>query len=622
MKRALTAVLALVLLLGLCLPAGAADGGAEAEVLDRVVQAIRDWKTEVDLSGFSLSSREAMDILQQLYDEPDLFYFSSFTVWSTNGKVTKAELKYREEFSPADTAVYEEAVRKALPSVLPGMSDLQKALVLHDYLCVHTAYDLDHYAAGNVPGASYTAYGALVQGLAVCQGYSMAYAALLRRCGVSAEYVSSARMGHGWVLVQLDGSWYHVDVTWDDPVQDLPGRAMHGYFLLSDGAVADGEHRHRGWESARTCTDTRYDAGMFWQTQDQPICFTDADTCWLLQAEGSGRDLRISLMRRDWKTGQASSVYTFRDYWRVWGGGGAWWTSAYAGLGLWDGRLFFNDSLHIYAYDPADGTCETVFTYEGGEGYVYGLSAADEGIRWVLNKDPNREGETRMLVLDRKHAQAQEPLPPAEEPPEEEPLPPEEPPEEENAPREENVPEEIADGPFADVWEKDYFCAAVRWALEKNITKGVSETRFAPRDTCTRAQVVTFLYRAMGEPEPGSGENPFGDVAETAYYRNAVLWAVEKGITLGTGTDPETGKPLFSPDTKCSYAHILTFLWRALTGKLDSGYGTWYSEPLDWAKYRGLLPDTLPGTDPDRAAENCPRCDAVTYLWRALKDAA
>ena len=123
----------------------------------------------------------------------------------------------------------------------------------------------------------------------------------------------------------------------------------------------------------------------------------------------------------------------------------------------------------------------------------------------------------------------------------------------------------------------------------------------------------------MGEPAPGEENNPFGDVAETAYYRNAVLWAVEKGITNGTGTDPETGRAVFSPDAKCTYAHILTFLWRAVTGKQDSGYGEWYDEPLDWARFQGLLPDTLPGTDPDGVKENCPRCDAVTYLWRVRK---
>lgn len=588
MKRALTLTLALILILGFQIPAGAAGSSAGGEALERAVLAVRDWQAEVDLSDLGLTSEEAMEALRGIYAEPELFYFQSFTLWSSNGKARRAELKYREEFTRGDVAVFDAAVREALTCVLPGMTDLQKALVLHDRLALRTAYDETAYRSGDTSSVSYTAYGALVLGKAVCQGYSMAYRVLLERCGISTEYAASDGMGHGWTLVQLGQNWYHVDVTWDDPTPDRPGRVTHDYFLLSDKAVGDSEHRHGGWKTEHACIDTSYDAGMCWQTREQPLWFTDANTCWLLQVTGEGREQRIDLVRRDWSAGRSVIVHTFLDYWKVWGSGNAYWTEAYTGLVLRNGRLFFNDTRHIYAYDPADGTVDTVFTCEGTEGYIYGLCPTDEGILWILNTDPNREGAPRLFI-----------------------------------PAEKSAPAGAGTaGPFADVDPAVYYADAVLWALERSITKGVSESRFAPLDTCTRAQVVTFLYRAMGEPAPTEGNNPFGDVAETAYYRNAVLWAVEKGITNGTGTDPATGKSLFSPEAKCTYAHILTFLWRALTGKAASGYGEWYSEPLDWARFRGILPDTAPGADPDRVKEECPRCDVVTYLWRALKDAA
>ena len=587
MKRGLTLILALALILGLWIPAAAAGSAAGAEALDRAVRAVRDWEAEVDLSDLDLSKEEAMEALKGIREDPELFYFQNFTLWSTDEKALRAELKYREEFTREDTAVFDAAVREALTCVLPGMTDLEKALVLHDYLALQTAYDEEAYRSGNISSASYTAYGALVLGKAVCQGYSMAYRVLLERCGISTEYAASDRMGHGWTLVQLGENWYHVDVTWDDPVPDRPGRVGHTYFLLSDQAIGDREHRHVDWETMYACTDTSYDSGMYWQNREQPLWFTDADTCWMLQVSGKGREQRIDLLRRDRSTGQTVIAHTFLDYWKVWGSGSSYWTEAYSGLALWKGRLYFNDTRHIYAYDPEDGTVETVFTYEGGEGDIYGLCPAEEGLLWVLNTDPRLEGVPHLFTPAGTSAPA----------------------------------EGGSEGPFADVAPEAYYADAVLWALEKNVTRGVSETRFAPQDTCTRAQVVTFLYRAMGEPAPGEENNPFGDVAETAYYRNAVLWAVEKGITNDTGTDPETGRAVFSPDAKCTYAHILTFLWRAVTGKQDSGYGEWYDEPLDWARFQGLLPDTLPGTDPDRVKENCPRCDAVTYLWRALKDA-
>ena len=110
--------------------------------------------------------------------------------------------------------------------------------------------------------------------------------------------------------------------------------------------------------------------------------------------------------------------------------------------------------------------------------------------------------------------------------------------------------------PFLDVKEADFFYKAVLWAVEKNITKGTSETTFSPEQECNRAQVVTFLWRAMGEPEVNSAENPFSDVVVDAYYGKAVLWAVEKGITNGTS------ETTFSPAAVCNRAAVVTFLYR------------------------------------------------------------
>lgn len=113
--------------------------------------------------------------------------------------------------------------------------------------------------------------------------------------------------------------------------------------------------------------------------------------------------------------------------------------------------------------------------------------------------------------------------------------------------------------PFTDVAWDSYYHDAVLWAVENGITNGTGDgTTFSPDAECTRAQIVTFLWRAQRSPAAVT-LNPFTDVAADAYYADAVLWAVENGITLGTsGTT-------FSPDADCSRAQIVTFLWRALT---------------------------------------------------------
>ena len=170
-------------------------------------------------------------------------------------------------------------------------------------------------------------------------------------------------------------------------------------------------------------------------------------------------------------------------------------------------------------------------------------------------------------------------------------------------------------GGFEDVPVGAYYTEAVRWAktAEPVVTKGVDASHFAPCDRVTRGQAVTFLWRAMGEPEPSGGENPFTDVKESDYFYKSVLWAVEQGITNGTSATE------FSPAQTCSNAHILTFVWRCL-GKPeateDSPGKDWYSDAYAWAERRGDL--EAPGIWSDSLMSICPRCDVVYYLWRAL----
>ena len=578
MKKILPLLLITALLLGLCLPAAAAEPGERVkQLLALAKQAVENWESELDLSGYDFNTDEAIETVKLLHDDPELFYFDNATTWHyDNGRVIKLEFCYCDGFTPADVTALEEAADRALGCLLPGMNALQTVLVLHDYLAVHVAYDYENYLRNTIPDASFTAYGALVLGKAVCQGYSQAYRLLMSRCGIPTAYVSSDAMNHGWTMVKLGDSWYHVDVTWDDPTPDTPGSARHKYFLLSDAAISDAEHKHYDWEADYACTDTRFDGDKFWMSLTSPIPFTDSDTYWMLREEGDYKDQTLSLIRRSWSTGEYEVVETVWDYWPVWGGAKAHWGDAYSGLVLWDSRLFFNDKLNIYAYDPADGSFATVYTYPGGDGYLYGLTCDGECLGFVVNQDPSGEGTLYSLPLERKYS-----------------------------------PE-----PFADVLRIAYYHDAVLWAYRNEVTKGTSETEFSPWSACTRGQAVTFLWRAMGKPAPQNSQNPFADVPDSAYYRDAVLWAVEQGITNGTGTDAGTGQALFSPDTECTYAHILTFLWRTLTGNRASSYGSWYSEPLDWAG--NLLADTAPGGDAARVTEACPRCDVVTYLWRAL----
>ena len=175
--------------------------------------------------------------------------------------------------------------------------------------------------------------------------------------------------------------------------------------------------------------------------------------------------------------------------------------------------------------------------------------------------------------------------------------------------------------PFQDVPSDAYYFEAVNWAVANNVTNGTSETTFSPNVGCTRAQVVTFLWRAAGQPEPTEGTNPFTDVKEGTYYYKAVLWAVEKGITNGTS------ETTFDPDETCTRAQIVTFLWRregkpAPTGAnnpfADVKPSAYFGSAVLWAVEKGITNGTSETTfEPN---EDCTRAQVVTFLFRADRD--
>ena len=180
------------------------------------------------------------------------------------------------------------------------------------------------------------------------------------------------------------------------------------------------------------------------------------------------------------------------------------------------------------------------------------------------------------------------------------------------------VIDEVPAATFTDVPDGQYYAEAVAWAVDKGVTTGTSETTFEPDATCTRGQVVTFLWRAAGEPA-ATGDNPFTDVAEGTFYYDAVLWAVEQGVTTGTS------ETTFAPDAPCTRDQVVTFMWRA-AGKpaaegavsfTDVAEGSFYAEAVAWAVEKGITTgysETVfaPG-DP------CTRGMVVTFLWRAAK---
>ena len=170
---------------------------------------------------------------------------------------------------------------------------------------------------------------------------------------------------------------------------------------------------------------------------------------------------------------------------------------------------------------------------------------------------------------------------------------------------------------FVDVPSSAYYYDAVKWAAKKGITGGIGSGLFGPDQPCTRAHIVTFLWRAAGSPEPKSTVS-FADVPAGSYYAKAVAWAVENGITLGTGDGT------FSPNATCTRAQSVTFLYRAMgtapttaNGFTDVAANAFYTDAVAWAVENGVTNGTTDSTfSPDNG---CTRAQIVTFLFRAYQ---
>ena len=169
--------------------------------------------------------------------------------------------------------------------------------------------------------------------------------------------------------------------------------------------------------------------------------------------------------------------------------------------------------------------------------------------------------------------------------------------------------------PFADVADSAYYVDAVEWMLKREVTQGTTETTFGPNLNCTRAQIVTFLWRAAGSPAP-KGTVSFADVSAGSYYAKAVAWAIENGITGGTGDG------LFSPDAACTRAQSAAFLYRAAgspavngsAGFSDVAADAYYAQAVAWAKEHGITDGIGGGLF--GSANDCTRAQIAAFLWR------
>ncbi|HZK39201.1 MAG TPA: transglutaminase domain-containing protein [Clostridia bacterium] len=247
--------------------------------------AIAAVESSVNVASYGIPVSQLAAIFNNMWKEPAYFYLEGYSYSFYPDSKIVFSVTFSYYYTPAAIspmkAEYEAAISKALSWIKPGMSIADKVLVMHDYLVLNTKYDYGNFLTGTIPVMSHKAYGVLVKGVGVCDGYALAFKDLMTRLDIPVVYLVSNAMSHAWNMVKLNGKWYHIDVTQDDPVlpaangwlnddYDLEGRVHHNYFLLSDSAIS--ALGHSGWApTTYIANSTLYNgkyvnikSGMFW----------------------------------------------------------------------------------------------------------------------------------------------------------------------------------------------------------------------------------------------------------------------------------------------------------------------------------------------------------------------
>ncbi|MBR4308838.1 MAG: hypothetical protein IKT58_04490, partial [Oscillospiraceae bacterium] len=313
--------------------------------------------TNWDLASYKIpyNSTTADALAALIYYNPELFFVGGVSIaYYTNGNIAYITPKYDGSYETG-LAKYNTFVTAAQEIMCyfqreESLTDLELALLVHDYLASNYEYDTQAVTGSD----RYTAYGLLVNETAVCQGYAEAFAYLMMQFGINCGLCKSDALNHAWNIIEIDGLEYHLDVTFDDPTNDRSGRVTHKNFLLSTEALK--ANKHDATDFTGTPANTTYDTA-FWQDVSAAFCLVDGQIYYI----------NSSQKLCSWNDGDTKELYSIPGYWYGWKG-------IFNCLGTDGERLFFSTPDAIYEYFPKSNTAEIVYKPTLASGYaIYGF---------------------------------------------------------------------------------------------------------------------------------------------------------------------------------------------------------------------------------------------------------
>ena len=383
--------------------AGISDDEKES-IKETLYTGLYNLETTIDVSEYEISFQEFSEVLQNLLNtSPELFYVGkaySYYIFSADSELAKEEQRISSlipEYEKNGTALkgpdietmrseLDVEVNQILSKVNPEWSDREKALFIHDYLASQYEYDTRDPKSEEDP-CEYDMYSLLVEGRAVCEGYSLTFLYFMKQLGIPCTTVPSPSMDHMWNQIQLDGEWYHVDVTADDSLnlleQDMPGKAEHTYFLLSDSALTAQGYV---WDTAgiNVCGDTTYDS-YFWKNSESPILSDGTNWFYVINAKSGFGIYRWNPVT-DPAAESAEKLVDLSSYkWMI--STDTFYENKYTRIAIHDGKIYFNtpdsilcvaaDAAGVIAGEPASEITATI------SGTVYGIRLSGKTLEYI-----------------------------------------------------------------------------------------------------------------------------------------------------------------------------------------------------------------------------------------------
>lgn len=378
-----------------------------SEAEDYLYQQLLKKEASIDVSKYEIPVDMASAfVFGVINDHPDLYFARTsfgYRYNPTTSTLTSVSVEFIEGL---DDAAFNQAVEEAMSVIEDGMTDLEKAIALHEYIVLNCEYDYENYLNNSIPKASYSAYGVMVNRTAVCQGYALAYKLLLNKAGIECYMVTSDAMTHAWNLIQLDGQYYQVDPTWDDPTWDKFGLVHHSYMFVSDRAFSDTastvRDNHYGgvitkgsYEVNLAAEDSRYD-NVFWTGNSSPLVLADHNY-YYIDSDSNSICMKSSI------DAEPSTIVSNIGIWKTADGTG-YWRGAFSGLFMIDDRLYFNTPYKICSVSMTGGDKrDETDDLNSSSQYVYSSALCQGKVQYVLHEDPNFSGKETILTANLKN---------------------------------------------------------------------------------------------------------------------------------------------------------------------------------------------------------------------------